>query len=189
MSDSTRQGLIWLVALVIAFLAVLYGTALYQGKASMDPILQTALIGLIVAGTGFVTVAMQTRQARQTRDHSDQNAAETRERVAGTEEKVTTLIARVEDGLGGKIAEIVKGDAEKVAEALRIKVMEEENIALKAKLEALQTVYVAPVAPQLVLPNGQAVPDPMLASIDANTRDTAAAVAEVAVNTAPEGKT
>lgn len=171
--ESTKQFAlrVGIVVAAILVLAVVYG--LFAGIIVVPAETQAQVwggIGILIGGAFLIAnTYMQARstrliqetnertarinreaaahQAEMSRQHSDENAAETRSRVAGTEQKVTTLIARVEDGLGGKIAGIVKGDAEKAAEALRIRQMEEENIALRAKLETLQSA-----APALVLP-------------------------------------
>lgn len=190
--DDTKQFAlrVGIIVVAVVVLTIVYG--LFTGRIAVPP--ETAAIiwggvGVVLTGVFLaVSTYFQTRSARIGREevamqatisraHGDANAAITRDRVAGTEDKVSTLIARVEDGLGEKFAGFVKADAEKVAEALRVKQMEDENIALKAKLDALMTVQApaAPSAPALVLPNGQAVPEaqPVLDAIAESTASTA----------------
>lgn len=181
---TTKQILTVLAGGVVAFLVTLYGVALFQGRASLDPALQTALISLIVTVVGGITVGTQIRQGTTIRENSDKNAKETREKV---QEGLDTM----NDGLPARIAEgtrtLVKEDTE--AAAIRLKAEADAAASrvmlatLAAKLDSLLTVQ-PPVTPA-ALP---VTPDPLLASIEKNTSDTAAAVSQVAENTAPEVK-
>lgn len=152
-----RPYLALFAGLVTGILVLLYGVALFLGRASMPPEIQTALIGVIVTASTVFGVYMNARnanrQAELSRAHSDANAQQ-------TQSKVQEGLDVMNDGMPAKIAagvsNTVARTAEGVAERLRIREQEEALLALSAKLDlflASQSGQVAaPVVAAPVVP-------------------------------------
>lgn len=197
MTSATRQVL-YIIAGIVVAVAALYGLyAIATGSLTVPDDVQTKFWGALGLGLILVMTYLQQQNANRLQQRNEERAEQLRANsnanAAATQDKVETLVARVEDGLSEKISSIT---LDKVTAANVLRAAEdaaqrqrEDFAAMKAQVEQIAILMADRAAVPVVVPVPPVVAAVLPVVTTAVEENTAAlGVSTDAINANTEGR-